>query len=38
MVSIQKLEVGMTMSSFSEDVPLITKDSAFGAYGVRTIW
>ena len=80
-VSIQKLEVGMTMSelvtrevrgnsievlhiepqhldylsslpfhhkdpfdrliiaqSFSEDIPLITKDSAFGAYGVKTIW
>ena len=80
-VSIQKLEVGMTMSelvtrevrgnaieilhiepphldylsslpfhhkdpfdrliiaqSFSEDIPIVTKDSAFGAYGVRTIW
>jgi PIN domain nuclease of toxin-antitoxin system len=80
-VSIQKLEVGMTMSelvsrevrgnaidvlhiepqhldylsslpfhhkdpfdrlmiaqSFSEDIPLVTKDSAFGAYGVRMIW
>jgi PIN domain nuclease of toxin-antitoxin system len=80
-VSIQKLEVGMTMSelvsrevrgnsidvlhiepqhldylsslpfhhkdpfdrlmiaqSFSEDIPLLTKDSAFGAYGVRMIW
>ena len=80
-VSIQKLEVGMTMSelvtrevrgnaievlhiepphldylsslpfhhkdpfdrliiaqSFSEDIPLVTRDSVFGAYGVRTIW
>ena len=80
-VSIQKLEVGMTMSelvtrevrgnaieilhiephhldclsnlpfhhkdpfdrlmiaqSFSENIPLVTKDSAFETYGVRTIW
>jgi PIN domain nuclease of toxin-antitoxin system len=28
----------MIAQSFSEDIPLVTKDSTFGAYGVRTIW
>jgi PIN domain nuclease of toxin-antitoxin system len=28
----------MIAQSFAANVPLISKDSAFGAYGVKTIW
>jgi len=28
----------MIAQSFSEDISLVTRDSAFRAYGVRTIW